>query len=188
MAAPGTVLIRAVAAQASVSIAQFGLPAIGPELQEEYGLGLAGLGAVLTASLLGSGLTLLPGGVVVDRYGSRLPLAIGTLVGVVGGALPGITNTMTVIMVLPFTFGMEPLQGLAANTSKDSARSGYDKFKTNADGSIDLYIGPKVPAGHESNWIQTLPGKGFYPMMRFYSPKEGLFDGTWKLPDIELVK
>ena len=34
--------------------------------------------------------------------------------GIVGGALPGITNTMTVIMVLPFTFGLEPLQGLAA--------------------------------------------------------------------------
>jgi len=25
-------------------------------------------------------------------------------------------------------------------------------------------------------------------MFRFYSPKAGLFDGTWKLPDIELVK
>ena len=27
--------------------------------------------------------------------------------------------------------------------------------------------------------------KGFYPFFRFYSPKKGLFDGTWKLPDIE---
>ncbi|MGH8691829.1 MAG: tripartite tricarboxylate transporter permease, partial [Burkholderiales bacterium] len=43
-----------------------------------------------------------------------VPLALGTLIGIVGGALPGITNTMTVIMVLPFTFGLEPLQGLAA--------------------------------------------------------------------------
>ena len=42
------------------------------------------------------------------------PLMLGTLVGVVGGGLPGITNTMTVIIVLPFTFGLEPLQGLAA--------------------------------------------------------------------------
>ena len=43
-------------------------------------------------------------------------------------------------------------------------------------------------AGKESNWIETLPGKGFYPMMRFYSPKAGLFDGTWKLPDVELMQ
>jgi hypothetical protein len=41
VAAPKTVLVGAVSAQASVSIAQFGLPAIGPELQAEYGLGRA---------------------------------------------------------------------------------------------------------------------------------------------------
>src|SRR3989338_8417390 len=45
-----------------------------------------------------------------------LPLALGTLVGVVGGALPGVTITMTIIVVLPFTFGLDPLQGLAAMT------------------------------------------------------------------------
>ena len=46
----------------------------------------------------------------------------------------------------------------------------------------------KAPAGLESNWTETVPGKGFYPMFRFYSPKAGLFDGTWKLADIESVK
>jgi len=44
------------------------------------------------------------------------PLVAGTLAGVVGGALPGVTITMTVIVVLPFTFGLDPLQGLAAMT------------------------------------------------------------------------
>jgi putative tricarboxylic transport membrane protein len=43
-----------------------------------------------------------------------VPLVLGTIAGVVGGALPGVTITMTVIMVLPFTFGLDPLQGLAA--------------------------------------------------------------------------
>jgi putative tricarboxylic transport membrane protein len=43
-----------------------------------------------------------------------LPLIAGTVAGVIGGALPGVTITMTVIMVLPFTFGLDPLQGLAA--------------------------------------------------------------------------
>ena len=45
-----------------------------------------------------------------------LPLVLGTLVGVVGGALPGVTITLTVIVALPFTFGLDPLQGLAAMT------------------------------------------------------------------------
>ena len=45
-----------------------------------------------------------------------LPLAFGTLAGIVGGALPGVTITMTIIVVLPFTFGLDPLQGLSAMT------------------------------------------------------------------------
>jgi putative tricarboxylic transport membrane protein len=45
-----------------------------------------------------------------------VPLCLGTLDGVVGGALPGVTITMTIIVVLPFTFGLDPLQGLAAMT------------------------------------------------------------------------
>src|SRR5512147_2527089 len=45
-----------------------------------------------------------------------VPLFFGTLAGVVGGALPGVTITMTIIVVLPFTFGLDPLQGLATMT------------------------------------------------------------------------
>ena len=79
-------------------------------------------------------------------------------------------------------------RSMVQNRTDDAARSSLDKLKTNADGSIDLYFGPNSPAGMESNWVETVPGKGWYPMFRFYSPTEGLFDGTWKLPDIELVK
>jgi hypothetical protein len=81
-------------------------------------------------------------------------------------------------------------RSMIQNPSNDSARSSLDKLKTNADGSVDLYFGPagSAPAGLEANWIETVPGKGFYPMFRFYSPKAGLFDGTWKLPDVELLK
>jgi hypothetical protein len=81
-------------------------------------------------------------------------------------------------------------RSMIQNPSNDSARSTLDKLKTNADGSLDLYFGPAgtAPAGLEANWIETVPGKGFYPMMRFYTPKAGLFDGTWKLPDVELMK
>ena len=80
------------------------------------------------------------------------------------------------------------IRSMIQNPSGDSARSSFDKLKPNADGSIDLHFGPKEPAGAGINWIETVPGKGFYPMVRFYSPKAGLFDGTWKLPDVELVK
>ena len=123
-------LLRAVAAQASVSIAQFGLPAIGPELQDEYGLGLAGLGAVLTASLLGSGLTLLPGGVVVDRYGSRLPLAIGTAFGAGGLAVAAFAPSTAVLLVSLLVAGVGsgfvPIAGFGAlMRAYDATRRGF---------------------------------------------------------------
>ena len=79
-------------------------------------------------------------------------------------------------------------RSMLQNPTNDAARSSYDKLKINKDGSIDLYFSPKAPAGNESNWIETVPGKGFYPMFRFYTPKEGLFDGTWKMPDVQLMK
>jgi hypothetical protein len=36
----------------------------------------------------------------------------------------------------------------------------------NPDGSIDLSFGPEAPAGHESNWTQTVPGKGWFSLLR----------------------
>jgi hypothetical protein len=76
---------------------------------------------------------------------------------------------------------------MVASPSNDAAHSSYDDLETNADGSIDLYFGPQEPASGKSNWLQTVPGSGFYPMFRFYTPTEGLFDGTWALPDVEPV-
>jgi hypothetical protein len=55
----------------------------------------------------------------------------------------------------------------------------------NPDGSTDLFFGPKPPEGHESNWIQTIPGKGWFTMLRLYGPLEPWFDKTWRPGEIE---
>jgi len=60
--------------------------------------------------------------------------------------------------------------------------------KQNKDGSTDLYFGPKAPAGKESNWIQTIPGKGWFSILRLYGPLEAWFDQIWKPDDIVLMK
>ena len=52
----------------------------------------------------------------VAQWKYLLPLFAGTFIGVIGGSLPGVTITMTVIVVLPFTYGLDPLAGLAAMT------------------------------------------------------------------------
>jgi hypothetical protein len=53
-----------------------------------------------------------------------------------------------------------------------------------ADGSMDVYFGPKAPPGKEANWVPTKIDSGFEVMFRFYGPEKPLFDKTWKLPDI----
>ena len=59
---------------------------------------------------------------------------------------------------------------MVQNPTNDAAHSSYDELKTNADGSSTCTSGPTAPAGEESNWIETVPGRGFYLMFRFYSP------------------
>jgi hypothetical protein len=66
--------------------------------------------------------------------------------------------------------------------SRSSQNSGLQK---NTDGSVDIYFGPKAPAGKESNWVPTSAEGKFEVLFRFYGPEKSLFDKTWRLPDIE---
>jgi hypothetical protein len=66
--------------------------------------------------------------------------------------------------------------------SRSSQTPGLQK---NADGSVELYFGPKAPFGKESNWVPTSGGGGFEVLFRFYGPEKPLFEKTWRLPDIE---
>ena len=63
-----------------------------------------------------------------------------------------------------------------------------DKPTQNADGSTVLYLGPKAPEGNAGNWLATVPGKGYFAILRLYGPKEPAIDKSWKPGDIEKVK
>ena len=67
--------------------------------------------------------------------------------------------------------------------SKNNKRN--QDMVSNADGSIDLYFGPKPPAGQEANWVKTVPGKGWFGIFRLYGPEQAWFDRTWKLGPID---
>ena len=62
-----------------------------------------------------------------------------------------------------------------------------DKPTQNADGSFDLYFGPTAPAGKDKNWMRTVPGKGYFVLLRLYSPEKTFFDETWKPDDVVKV-
>ncbi|MDG2186140.1 MAG: DUF1254 domain-containing protein [Mariniblastus sp.] len=60
-------------------------------------------------------------------------------------------------------------------------------MKPNADGSTTIWFSPEAPTGHEANWIQTVPGKGWFVCLRLYGPLKPWFDKTWRPGEIERV-
>ena len=61
-------------------------------------------------------------------------------------------------------------------------------IEKNADSSFDIYFSPKAPTGKENNWLQTVPGKSFFVILRMYGPLEPWLNKTWRPSEIELAK
>jgi hypothetical protein len=79
------------------------------------------------------------------------------------------------------------------DTPQRYPRAGSQSYPTpaavaNADRSTTVYFGPERPEGvNEGNWIQTVPGKGWFVILRLYSPTQPFFDKTWRPSEIILV-
>jgi hypothetical protein len=63
-----------------------------------------------------------------------------------------------------------------------------DKPVQNADGSTSLFLGPQAPEGQQANWLATVPGRGYFAILRLYGPTEAAIDKSWKPGDIEKIK
>lgn len=79
----------------------------------------------------------------------------------------------------------DPITGSGlANGQPFPSLNTMDKPVINADGSTDIYFGPNSP-GEGRNWLRTLPGKGFFVILRLYGPTKPFFDKSWKPGDLE---
>ena len=96
----------AVASQASISIALWGLGALGPQLQEEFGLSAAALGGLLAAGFIGNAVILIPAGTLVDRIGPRRPLLVGGLASGVVLVAAGLAPSPVLVGVALFGYGL----------------------------------------------------------------------------------
>ncbi len=67
-----------------------------------------------------------------------------------------------------------------------SVGSATKNLVINPDTSVDLWFGPNAPKGHEANWVQTAPGKGWFTLLRLYGPLQSWFDKSWKPGELEL--
>ncbi|SDE83016.1 DUF1254 domain-containing protein [Terriglobus roseus] len=77
---------------------------------------------------------------------------------------------------------------LVKNLDRASRASNDASLQKNSDGAVDIYFGPKAPAGKDSNWVPTDPNRQFEVLYRIYGPTKALFDKTWTLPDIERLQ
>ena len=77
---------------------------------------------------------------------------------------------------------------LIRNMPKPGIDSYNQEMKRNADGPVDLYFGPKAPAGKEANWIPTAPGRPWFSMFRLYGPDKPFFDKSWIMTDYQRMR
>jgi hypothetical protein len=81
---------------------------------------------------------------------------------------------------------------VTASYIRDVKRASIDsdmaELEKNVDGSVDIYFGPKPPAGRESNWLPTDPERRFFLLFRAYGPEAGILDSSFELNDIELAE
>lgn len=79
-------------------------------------------------------------------------------------------------------------------TPQKYPRAGSQSFPSPAaeasgDGSTTIYFAPEQPEGvARGNWIQTDPEKGWFVILRLYSPLASFFDKSWRAGEIEAVE
>jgi MFS family permease len=148
-------LTLAVASQASISIASWGLGALGPELQEEFGLSNAGLGAVLAAGFIGNAIILVPAGTLVDRAGPRRPLVVGGLLAGAALVSAGLAPSVWLVGVALFLYGLTAAFVAVAGTVSifhgfDAARRGialgFRQMAVSAGGLVAAALLPGLAA------------------------------------------
>jgi len=74
------------------------------------------------------------------------------------------------------------------NQPKAGVASSDKGVKVNADGTIDIFFGPKAKAGQKANSVPTTPDTNYWLYFRFYGPKPAVFTKSWQLPDLVEMK
>lgn len=77
---------------------------------------------------------------------------------------------------------------IRTDQSWPSIFSSSNKLVVNLDGSVDVCFGPKPTPGIESNWVKTIPERGWNMILRLYYPTESWFNKSWRPGEIEEVK
>jgi len=98
-------------------------------------------------------------------------------------ANPPVNNFWAVTIYDPQTRSM-----LQTRQPFPTVGSQTEGLRKNDDGSYDIYFGPKAPKRYEDNWLETIPGKSWFVILRMYGPLKPWLEKTWRPGEVELVK
>ncbi len=117
----------------------------------------------------------LPGATTLARSAAALPRSAAT-----ARTSAAQTAVATPVVAATPSAGTPVLESPAMETPAAEAAD---------DGTTTVYFGPEQPEGvARGNWIQTDPNKGWFNILRLYSPLPSYFDKTWRPSEIELVE
>jgi len=116
----------------------------------------------------------------VDGTGAKLDGSKSYVIRFPKGGLPPVNAFWSITIAGPNRL----MVANSAHTYSVSDRSG---LVASADGSIDVYLQPTSPNGHEANWLPT-PSGNFMLWLRAYEPAPSILDGTWQPPAIEVAR
>jgi hypothetical protein len=61
----------------------------------------------------------------------------------------------------------------------------FGNLYTEANGDVVIHFGPEPPTTADVNWLRTIPGKSWFPILRLYGPLQAWFDQTWQPGEIQ---
>jgi hypothetical protein len=76
---------------------------------------------------------------------------------------------------------------IRTDQNQAALRSLFELADAAGDAPMELWFGPRAPQGAEGRWIKTIPGRGWFVYFRIYGPEQPAFDGSWQLPDFQVV-
>ena len=80
-----------------------------------------------------------------------------------------------------------PYENGSTELTSANLDSRMERLQYNEDGSVDLFIGAKSPAGKESNYMKTVGTDGWFVYFRLYGPLEAFFDKSFSLTDFVMI-
>lgn len=83
-------------------------------------------------------------------------------------------------------YDAETAAGVGAEGQEYPSLNSLNDLEYNDDGSTTIYVGPERPEGAR-NWLKSVPGRGWFSLIRWYGPTQEFFDRKYKPGDFVKV-